>query len=107
MQIVQVTVADTGKTISIAQGEKVKLILQNPGDGGYAFDAPKYDTSVLTLADHIHNSPAASNVSGNFGTDTWEFTAKNPGSTSLTVTASRPWDKTHPVTIFNGTITVK
>jgi predicted secreted protein len=107
MQTVQVTAADTGKTISIAQGETIKLTLQNPGDGGYAFDAPKFDASILNLGNHAHNSPAAGNVSGNFGTDTWEFTAKSSGSTLLTVTASRSWDKAHPVTIFNGTIAVK
>lgn len=107
MQTVQVTAADAGKTINITQGETIKLTLQNPGDGGYTFDAPKFDASVLSLANHEHNSPAASNISGNFGSDTWEFTAKSSGYTTLTVTASRSWDKAHPIPIFNGTIAVK
>src|ERR1700758_1923741 len=81
----QITVLDTGKTIDLKKGQSLKLTLANPGDGGYDFDAPVYDSSLLTLVKHTRTPPPSSNRVGDFGTDTWEFSGINTGSTTLRI----------------------
>jgi len=103
---VQVNGADNGKTVSLAQGQTLKVDLGNPGDGGYTFDTPQYDASVLSLKGHTHTPPPNTNVTGDFGTDTWEFIALKSGSTSLTVTASRSFQANSAVVIYTGNIAV-
>jgi predicted secreted protein len=102
---VQITEQDNGKTISISQGEILKINLGNPGDGGYDFDAPQYNLSVLSLKDHVHTPPATNRV-GDFGRDTWEFSATKTGTTVLTIIAMRPWDKNNQVAMFTGNVLV-
>jgi predicted secreted protein len=103
---VQVNGADNGKTISLAQAQTLKVNLVNPGDGGYTFDTPQYDASILSLKSHTQTPPANTNVVGDFGTDTWEFIALKSGSTSLTVTASRSFEANSTVVIYTGKIAV-
>lgn len=104
-QVVQVDYNENGKTIAAAQGQTLTLTLGNPGDGGYAFDAPQYNTMVLSLINHTHIAPA-SNAIGDFGKDTWEFKALKTGTSALNITATRSFDKNNPVVMFSGTITV-
>lgn len=103
---VQVNGADNGKTISLAHGQTLKVDLGNPGDGGYTFDTPQYDASVLSLKGHTHTPPVNTNLIGDFGTDTWEFIALKSGSTSLTVTASRSFEANSTVVMYTGKISV-
>jgi hypothetical protein len=49
MQMVRIDARKNGKTIAVSKGEVLKITLGNPGDGGYSFDAPQYNSSVLTL----------------------------------------------------------
>jgi predicted secreted protein len=101
----QLTVSDTGKTISFTTGQTFAVTLDNPGDGGYSFNAWQYDASVLKLDSHVHTAPANPNVTGDFGIDTWQFTALKSGTTTLQITASRTPQYT--VTMFNTTIAIK
>jgi predicted secreted protein len=103
---VQVNGADNGKTINLAQGQTLKVDLGNPGDGGYKFDAPQYDPSVLSLKEHTSTPPANTNVIGDFGRDTWEFSTLKSGNTSLTVTATRSFEANSTVVIYTGKIAV-
>lgn len=103
---VQVNGADNGKTISLAQGQPLKVVLGNPGDGGYTFDTPQYDPSILSLKGHTQTPPANTNLIGDFGTDTWEFSALKSGNTSLTVTATRSFEANSTVVIYTGKIAV-
>ncbi len=103
--MVQLTAQNNGKTETLAKGQVFTVNLGNPGDGGYAFDAPVFDTNVLSISNHVH-TPSTTNAIGDFGTDTWTFAAIKTGTTTLTVTATRPFDKTSTVKIFNGTFTV-
>jgi predicted secreted protein len=103
---VEVTGQDNGKTIAISTGESLELTLGNPGDGGYTFDAPQYNSAVLSLKSHTRSLPKASTIDGNFGTDTWEFRPLTTGTTSVTITATRGSDKTSTIVIFTGSIAV-
>jgi len=102
----KVTSLDSGKTVNISKKQTIALTLGNPGDGGYDFDAPKFDQSVLLLINHVRNFPPKNSPIGDFGTDTWVFSAKSSGSTMLTVTASRSWDPNNPLVIFSDQVAV-
>ena len=49
------TVADSGKTLSVVNGEKILVTLGNPGDGGFTFNAWQYNSAILTLDSHTRN----------------------------------------------------
>jgi len=104
-QVVQADYSQNGKTINVTEGQSLKLTLGNPGDGGYAFDDPQYNSSVLSLANHTHIAPT-SGATGDFGKDTWEFKALKGGSCILSITATRSFDKANPVVMFSGTVAV-
>ena len=104
-QVVQVDYGENGKIINIAVGQSLKLTLGNPGDGGYAFDNPQYNSAVLSLTNHTHIAPTSGAV-GDFGKDTWEFKAVKSGSSVLSISATRSFDKTNPVVMFSGNVAV-
>lgn len=102
---VQLTAADSNKTIKVANGEKILVTLGNPGDGGFTFDDWQYNSTVLKLVNHTHNPPANSNMIGDFGSDTWQFTAIASGTTTMKITAAR--NGADVITMFRGTIQVQ
>ncbi len=104
---VQITEQENGKTVILSSGQTLKVTLGNPGDGGYSVDEPQYDSALLSLSGHIRNLPPVNAATGNFGSDTWEFKAKNQGQGALTITATRGADKTSTIVLFSGTVTVK
>jgi len=103
--MVQVDYTKNGQTIALTKGQSLQLTLNNPADGGYAFDAPQFNSQILTLVSHAHTNPGANAPVGYAGTDTWEFKALAAGESTLTVTATRPFDKNNPATIFSGKVT--
>lgn len=103
---IQINAQENGKTVALAQGQSLKLTLENPADGGYAFDTPQYDSSVMSLNGHTH-TPSTTNAIGDGGTDTWEFIALKSGTTALTITASRSFEPNNLVTMFTGAVSVK
>jgi predicted secreted protein len=104
-QVVQADDSENGKTINVVTGQSLKLTLVNPGDSGYAFDNPQYNSAVLSLTDHTHIAPT-SGALGDFGKDTWEFKALRSGSSTLSVTATRSSDKVNPLVMFSGNVAV-
>ena len=101
----KLTGADSGKTTAVTKGETITLTLGNPGDGGYHFNDPQFKTSVLTLVSHTQQ--AGSNAVGDFGTDTWKFTANGTGTTTLKITASRGTPGAESLSLFANEIVVK
>lgn len=104
------TASDSGKTITLTTGQTFLVTLSNPGDGGYVFDNPQYDASLLQLNSHLHTSPISSTSSpvtpGNFGTDSWQFVALKPGTTDLTITAAQPWNGGGTATMFKISVNI-
>jgi len=103
--VVKINASNNGKTVNILNGQKLQVSLGNPGDGGYKFDPPKYDSTLLRLNSHINIPPTNKMVVGDFGTDVWEFGALKSGSAALTITARRGSES--PIIEFTGTIAVK
>ena len=102
---VNLTAADSNKTISVVKGEKILITLGNPGDGGFSFDSWQYNSSVLTLGKHTRNLPPANAPTGDFGSDTWQFTAAASGTSTLKITATQ--SPVEVVTMFSGNVVVK
>ena len=92
LPIISLQEVGNNKVENLAVGQTVTVTLRNPGDGGYQFDNPEYDTSLVHLDGHTHASPQANAPMGDFGTDTWSFTALKAGATDLVITASREWN---------------
>jgi predicted secreted protein len=104
---IQITGQNSGQTTTLSTGRTMRLTLSNPGDGGYSFDPPKYNSSIITLKTHTRILPGPGAAIGNFGSDAWEFIAIGRGSGRLTITATRGTDKTSTTVIFDGLITIE
>jgi predicted secreted protein len=103
LQPIEINAQQNGKTVSLAQGQVLKITLGNPGDGGYNFDTPAYNSAVLSLKGHTHTA-SISNAVGDFGTDTWEFSTLKSGTSELTISATRGAES--PIIIFGGNVVV-
>jgi predicted secreted protein len=103
---VKITVQQNGQPVALVQGQTLNVMLQNPGDGLYSFDQPKYDASVLRFVDHLHQGPT-NNDAGNFGTDSWDFVALKAGSTTLIITATRANQSGSTATMLSNSVSVK
>ncbi len=97
---------DNTQTFSLKVGQKLTVTLNSPGDGGYMFDNPEYDTSLIHLDAHTHAIPT-SGLTGDFGSDTWSFTGVKAGATDLTITTSRPWSPSEKQDDFTAAIAVQ
>ena len=105
--ILALTIKDSKKTFTITKKQIITVTLCNPGDSGYQFDTPKYDSSVLSLTNHINipiNNPTGY-VGGCYGNDVFKFQASNVGSSKLVVTASR--GTANILNMFSATIVVQ
>jgi predicted secreted protein len=102
----KITSSDKGKTITVIKGQTITITLGNPGDGGYQFDTPQYDSSILKLTDHTHISPT-SGLLGDFGKDVFEFQALSVGQTKLDITASRSFQAGSTISEFSATVVVQ
>jgi predicted secreted protein len=102
----KITVQQNGQPVSLVKGQTLDITLQNPGDGLYSFDQPKYDATVLRFVDHLHQDPT-NNYVGNFGTDSWDFVAIKAGATTLTFTATRGADSSTTATMLSNNVSVK
>jgi predicted secreted protein len=92
------TEKDSGKTVTLKVGERLRLNLRNPGDGGYAVLPPVYDHQVLTLLSREDIPPEKRPLPlmGDFGRIAFTWEARQPGTTGVTVNIARPWEKTKP-----------
>lgn len=86
---IYLTEKDNGSTISVIKGDMLNLTLQDHGDGGYTWTITEIDEKTLGQVEQFNwgNSGAL----GDFGKDTWIFSAKNIGTTTLQLECKRPW----------------
>ena len=100
----KLTVADTGKLLTLVSGQTFTVILSNPGDGGYNFNTWQYDLTILKLDGHTYTPPPNNGKIGDFGTDAWQFTTIKAGTTTMKITASQ--NSANTVTMFSNTVRV-
>ncbi len=115
-QNLKLTSANNGKVIQMKNNGKFTLTLNNKGDGGYSFEEPLFDSTVIRQVSHKHISATsgkgknAQPMVGNFGKDVWVFKViKAKSSTQLTINIQRPWmrGKEQPIIDFEATIKTK
>ncbi|MBN1280207.1 MAG: protease inhibitor I42 family protein [Candidatus Thermoplasmatota archaeon] len=99
------TADDHGKTIAIKTGDTLNLTLQDYGDGGYLWTITSIDASLLQQVDEFNWG--SSGMLGDFGKDTWLFTALNTGSTTLSLDCRRSFDQTDICETFQVTLTIE
>lgn len=88
--------ADNGKTFSLALGQELVVRLTEFGsDGGYVFQDPAYDATILHLDTYYLVPPAEvpSEAVGASPVGVWIFTAIKKGSTNFAVSTARSWNK--------------
>lgn len=85
------TAEDNEKTIALKQGDHINLTLQDFGDGGYVWVITSLDTTLLQQNDYF--TWGRSGMLGDFGKDTWTFSAIGSGSCTLGLQAVRSWDQ--------------
>ena len=98
--------SNNGETIDLSQGDKFKIVLSDPGDGGYDFDKPQYDKSIIKQVDYQNISPM-SEADGDFGSDEWTFEVIKSGQTNLKYEIYRTWDQEGRITALEVDIKVK
>ena len=86
---VYLSAVDHNTTVSIKKGDTVNLTLHDYGDGGYLWTLTQCDTNLLRQTDQF--TWGSSGMLGDFGKDTWIFSAVNTGSTMLQLTCQRPF----------------
>ena len=67
----------------------MNLTLQDYGDGGYTWSITSLDEQILALSQQMNWG--SSGLPGDYGKDTWLFTASNTGTTTLTLECKQPW----------------
>jgi predicted secreted protein len=89
------TEKDSGRTVTLKVGDRLRLNLRNPGDGGYSVLPPRYSDKVLTLLSREDLPPVKrpQPLMGDFGRIVFTWQARQPGSTAVTVNIARPWEK--------------
>jgi len=105
-KIINLTESNDGEKISLKKGDKLKITLRDPGDGGYVFSEPQYEKSILKQIDYKNIKPT-SGAEGDFGSDEWVFEVINKGNTILRYDIYRPWEsKEDAIKDFEITVNV-
>jgi predicted secreted protein len=88
---VYVTEKNNDTTILMKKGDLLNLTLHDYGDGGYTWVITSIDTTMLRNDNQINWG--SSGMMGDFGKDTFMFTALKAGSTTLTLECKRAFDQ--------------
>jgi len=87
--IIFLTEADNNTIVSLKTGDTLNLTLQDFGDGGYVWGIVQVDERILSQTNQF--TWGSSGLLGDFGKDTWVFTAVQTGSTLLELRCQRPF----------------
>ena len=91
-------------TISLKKADMINLTLPDYGDGGYIWTILQCDENILHQTDSFQWD--SSGMLGDFGKDSWLFTAINPGNTLLELRCQRSFGEQDICQTFIVTITV-
>jgi predicted secreted protein len=88
---VYVTEDNNGTTIHMKKGDLLNVTLHDYGDGGYTWAVKNIDTTMLRQDKQF--TWGSSGMLGDFGKDTFMFTALKAGSTTLSLECKRAFDQ--------------
>jgi predicted secreted protein len=96
---------DHDTTVSLKKGDKVNLTLLDYGDGGYIWTVSQCDENLLRQTEQFNWG--SSGMFGDFGKDTWIFTAMNTGSITLELKCKRPFGEQDTCQTFKVTLNIQ
>ena len=83
----------------------MNLTLQDYGDGGYVWTVTQIDENFLRQTNQF--TWGSSGMLGDFGKDTWIFTAMNTGSSILELQCQRPFGEQDACQTFKITLNIQ
>ena len=104
-KIISLTNAHDNTIESMKVGDTLNLTLPDYGEGGYVWEIVYNDENILSKTDQF--AWGSSGLLGDFGKDTWLFTAIHPGSTLLELRCQRSFGEQDVCQTFTVTITVQ
>jgi predicted secreted protein len=104
-KIFSLTDVDNNTVVSMKIGDKLNITLPNYGDGGYLWEIVRNNENVVFKIDQFNSG--GSGLLGDFGTDTWVFTAIHPGSSIIELRCQRPFGEHDICGTFTVTVTVQ
>ena len=98
---------DNGSTVTIPVSGSFTVSLASNPTTGYEWGLVDLTTSILENTDHQYVQDAAPpGMVGVGGTETWEFTGRSAGTTTLRLEYRRPWETEEEVESFEVTVTI-
>lgn len=105
---VAVTEAQNGKTITIEQGAPLVITLESNPSTGYGWQVSKNDEAILKMHSAPTFRPAAHEMPGAPGHQSFRFVAISTGSDTIDLEYRRPWETSvTPAKTFSIIVTVK
>jgi len=106
---VSVNESSSGKQVEIAAGGTLTVTLESNQTTGFQWELKSVgDTSVLQSQGGTYNAPGDTGTVGAGGEEVWTFAALKPGTSSLSMEYSQPWDGgTKAGQTFGLTVVVK
>ncbi|HIG99996.1 MAG TPA: hypothetical protein HA258_05385 [Thermoplasmata archaeon] len=102
---VSLTDADNNSVVSLKIGDKLNITLPDYGDGGYVWDIVRNDENIVFKTDQFN--AGGSGLLGDFGKDTWVFTAIHTGSSTIELRCQRPFGEQDVCQTFTVTVNVQ
>jgi len=88
-KVFSLTEADNTTVVSMKIGDKLNLTLPDYGDGGYVWGIVHNDENIVFKTEQF--TWGSSGMLGDFGKDTWVFTAIHTGSSTIELCCQRPF----------------
>jgi predicted secreted protein len=104
-KIFSLTEMDNNTIVSLKIGDTVNLTLPDYGDGGYVWEIIHNNENILSKTDQF--TWGSSGLLGDFGKDTWVFTAIHTGSITLELRCQRAFGEQDVCQTFTVTITIE
>ena len=104
-KIYSLTRADNNTVVSMKIGDKLNITLPDYGDGGYVWDIIRNNENVVFKIDQF--TSGGSGLLGDFGKDTWVFSAIHPGSSTIELRCQRPFGEQDVCQVFIVTVNVQ
>lgn len=100
--------ADNGRQISLEPEQRLTITLESNPTTGYSWEIAELDeTIVASSGEPVYESGSATSRVGAGGWQTFQFAARQSGTTTLTLIYHRPWETdVAPIDSFSVTITV-
>jgi inhibitor of cysteine peptidase len=99
------TANDNGAAITLTVGASFTVRLPENPTTGYRWRIDAWDQTLLERARDEFISPATV-VPGAGGEHIWEFGARAPGETTLTLMYERIWENNPPASVFSLAVSV-